>query len=267
VASPISKVVQPRDVKELFGKISLSNHYVVNFSELTTPITQHIRKRFGVSDVRSFVSRRAGILCSEASLPTSRLATGEVKDNFMGIPQEFAHTRLYTDLDFTFYVDNDYKNLRIFEGWIDYISSGGEVGENAKSYYRRMRYPDTYKCDTMYITKFERDYKNELVYQFKNAFPKSMTAIPVAYGPAELLKVTVMFNFDRYIMTPRRATGVKKGTQKDNSTVSIGSLAAQESFKQNRDSLINDTSGSNFNFDPSRFGGGGIIQDSNPGSA
>jgi hypothetical protein len=45
-----------------------------------------------------------------------------------------------------------------------------------------------------------------------------MTAIPVAYGPAELLKVTVMFNFDRYIMIPRRATGVKKGTQKDNSS-------------------------------------------------
>ena len=33
------------------------------------------------------------------------LATGEVRDNFMGIPQEFAHTRLYADVDFTFYVD------------------------------------------------------------------------------------------------------------------------------------------------------------------
>ena len=209
MASPISKVVQPRDVKELFGKISLSNHYVVSFSELNLPITQHIRSRFGVSDVRSFVSRRAGILCSEASLPTSRLATGEVKDNFMGVPQEFAHTKITTDLDFTFYIDDDYKNLRVFEGWIDYISSGGEVGENAKSYYRRMRYPDSYKCNTMYITKFERNYRNELVYQFKNAFPKSMTAIPVAYGAADLLKVTVTFNFDRYIMTPRRATGIK----------------------------------------------------------
>ena len=94
-----------------------------------------------------------------------------------------------------------------------------------------MRYPDTYKCDTMYITKFERDYKNELVYQFKNAFPKSMTAIPVAYGPAELLKVTVMFNFDRYIMTPRRATGVKKGTQKDNTDrQGLGSFSDPDSI-------------------------------------
>ena len=40
----------------------------------------------------------------------------------MGISQEFAHTRLYTDFDFTFYVDNDYNNLRFFEGWIDFIS-------------------------------------------------------------------------------------------------------------------------------------------------
>ena len=218
MASPISKVVQPRDVKELLGKISLSNHYVVSFSELNSPITQHIRSRFGVSDVRSFVSRNSGILCSEASLPTSRLATGEVKDNFMGVPQEFAHTKITTDSDFTFYIDDDYKNLRVFEGWIDYISSGGEVGENAKSYYRRMRYPDSYKCNTMYITKFERNYRNELVYQFKNVFPKSMATIPVAYGAADLLKVTVTFNFDRYIMIPKRATSTTKGTQKDNSS-------------------------------------------------
>ena len=114
----------------------------------------------------------------------------------------------------------------------------------------------------------KEDYKNELVYQFKNAFPKSMTAIPVAYGPADLLKVTVMFNFDRYIMIPKRATGVKKGTQKDNNNSSASKVGAgSRILRKNRDSLINDTSGNNFTFDPSRFGGGGIIQDSNPGSA
>ena len=72
-------------------------------------------------------------------------ATAEVKGNFMGIPQEFAHTRLYTDIDFTFYVDNDYNNLKVFEGWMDFISSGGETNENTRNYYRRFQYPDTYK--------------------------------------------------------------------------------------------------------------------------
>ena len=97
-----------------------------------------------------------GILCFDASLPATALATAEVKDNFMGVPQEFAHSRLYTDIDFSFYVDKDYTLLRIFEGWMDYITSGaeGEVGDLQKPYYRRMRYPDTYKVSSMYISKF-----------------------------------------------------------------------------------------------------------------
>ena len=72
------------------------------------------------------MQNKGNLLCSEASLPGTSLATAEVKDNFMGIPQEFAHTRLYTDIDFTYLIDYDYTILRIFEGWIDYISSGSE---------------------------------------------------------------------------------------------------------------------------------------------
>ena len=39
----------------------------------------------------------------------------------MGIPQQFAHTRFYTDIDFSFYIDEDYTLLKIFEGWMEYI--------------------------------------------------------------------------------------------------------------------------------------------------
>jgi hypothetical protein len=72
--------------------------------------------------------------------------------------------------------------------------------ETGSSVYRRFNYPKTYKADSMYITKFERNYGRELNYQFINAFPKGMTAIPVSYGGADLLKVTVSFNYDRYIV-------------------------------------------------------------------
>ena len=147
-----------------------------------------------------------GILCFDASLPATALATAEVKDNFMGVPQEFAHSRLYTDIDFSFYVDKDYTLLRIFEGWMDYITSGaeGEVGDLQKPYYRRMRYPDTYKVSSMYISKFEKNLDRALSYQFINAFPKSITPIPVTYGSADLLKVSVSFNYDRYVVNRRR---------------------------------------------------------------
>jgi hypothetical protein len=193
------------DVKKIFGNLSQTNHYLVNFSNLRTvggdkELLDHI-KGFGVDT--DFISRNSGILCSEASLPGSSLATAEVKDNFMGIPQEFAHTRLYADIDFTFYIDHDYNNLRFFEGWIDYIGSGSGENQLKGNYYRRMRYPDKYKCQTMSITKFERDFKSRIDYLFINAFPKLVTAVPVSYGQADILKVSVSFNYDRYVVNPK----------------------------------------------------------------
>jgi len=191
-----------RDAKDIFGKISQSNHYEVSFSSLKTPILNHIKTRFG-TDLKEFTSRKAGLLCSDASLPTSGFATAETKGDFIGIPQEFAHTRLYTDIDFTFYVDHDYNNLRFFEGWIDYIGSGSNINQLQGNYYRRMRYPDKYKCQTMSITKFERDFKSRIDYLFINAFPKLVTAVPVSYGQADILRVSVSFNYDRYVVNPK----------------------------------------------------------------
>ena len=202
MARPYVSSIQPRDAKEVFGNLSQTNHYQVSFGALPTSVEAHIYNKFGVFDANNFMSRKGGLLCSDASLPGSNLATGDVKDNFMGVPQEFAHTRLYADIDFTFYVDRDYTNLRVFEGWIDYISSGSGANELSDNYFRRMRYPETYKANTMYITKFEKDYGNRVDYLFVNAFPKLVNAIPVSYGGADILKVSVSFNYDRYIMNP-----------------------------------------------------------------
>ena len=206
---PYVRSIKPTDAKEIFGKLSQTNHYQVSFGSLPSSVSAHISSKFGILNPNKFMSEKGGFLCSDASLPGSSLATGEVRDNFMGIPQEFAHTRLYADVDFTFYVDLDYTNLRIFEGWIDYISSGSEstdgMNELTDNYYRRMQYPENYKANTMYITKFEKDIDNNgrrLDYLFVNAFPKLVNAIPVQYGGADILKVGVSFNYDRYIMNP-----------------------------------------------------------------
>ena len=188
--------------KNLIGPLAQTNHFQVTFSSLRPSVETYLKSYLRVDDVRNFLSRRAGILCDSASLPTTAYATAEVRDNFMGVPQQFAHTRIYTDLDFSFYIDEDYTLLKIFEGWMEYISSGANsnTSQNDRAYYRRMRYPDSYKCDTMYINKFEKNFKKTLRYRFVNVFPKSMSAIPVAYGPGDLLKVSVSFNFDRYIV-------------------------------------------------------------------
>ena len=202
MAGLVSRITM-QDVKEKLGKLSITNQYQVNFSILKKTITDYLES-IGIDNAKDFLSRDAGILCSDASLPASAFATGEVKDNFMGIPQQFAHTRLYTDIDFTFYVDEDYTMLKIFEGWMDYISSGADadgIQPGQRGFYRRLRYPNDYKCDTMSITKFEKNLGRTLLYEFVNAFPKSLTSMPVNYGAADILKVTVSFNYDRYIMT------------------------------------------------------------------
>ena len=186
----------------LMGPLAQTNHFLVTISSLTPEVEAYIQNYSDASDFRRFLAERGGILCSDASLPTTSYATAEVKDNFMGIPQQYAHTRIYTDIDFTFYVDENYTLLKIFEGWMEYISSGSNrlMEQQTKSYYRRMRYPDSYKCNTLYINKFEKNYKRTMRYQFINAFPKSMSSVPVSYGPADILKVTVSFNYDRYIV-------------------------------------------------------------------
>lgn len=208
------------DIRNLVGKLSLTNYYQVDFKGFPSggsspgstgsgPLRNHLEtvtfKGNEKQIVNDLLTKKVGLLCTDASLPTSSFATAEVKDNFMGVTQEFAHTRLYTDADFTFYVDNDYGILRIFEGWMDFISGGGEQAQSFNpGYYRRFVYPDDYKISTMTITKFERNYKIQttpvLVYTFINAFPKTLTPVPVSYGAADLLKVTVSFNYDRYIV-------------------------------------------------------------------
>ena len=194
------------DAKLKFGNLSLNNQYQVHFAGFNTSIVNYLRNNLGIVNADDFISREMGIMCFDASLPASALATAEVKDNFMGVPQEFAHSRLYTDIDFSFYIDKDYTLLRIFEGWMDYITSGAEseVGDLQKPFYRRLRYPDNYKVSSMYISKFEKNVDQALTYQFINAFPKSITPVPVTYGTADLLKVSISFNYDRYIVNRKR---------------------------------------------------------------
>ena len=201
MSNNLAKAITMSRARELVGNIAQTNHYLVVIpTGLTPELSAHIEEYSQISNPKDFISRRLGFLCSEASLPTSSYATAEVKDNFMGVTQEFAHTRLYADSDFTFYVDSNYDSIKFFESWLDYISGTGESQSGGKGYFRRFAFPDFYKVSTMSINKFEKDYKRVLEYKFINAFPKGMVSIPVSYGPADLMKVTVTFNYDRYIV-------------------------------------------------------------------
>ena len=208
MAGTISKYKMNALTKMDISKLSLNNQYQVNISGFNADLKGYLGRYYNIPNNYA-TGGDIGIMCCEATLPTSSFATSEVKDNFHGINQQFAHTRIYIESDFAFYVDQDYNVLKFFEGWMDYISGDnnylGVIREDDQNYYKRFNYPMNrdnkigYKSGSLTITKFERNYDNKsLCYRFINVFPKGMTSIPVQYGGADLLKVNVQFAYDRY---------------------------------------------------------------------
>ena len=163
---------------------------------------------------------RLNLMCSEATLPGSNLATFEINDNFHGVTERHAYRRVYDDrIDLTFYVDADnYLPIRYFETWIKYIvdeSRGKQADKNAgsedRNYFYRVRYPEGtngYTSDGLTVTKFERtgnknnsSYQGStLEYKFIRAFPISINSMPVSYDSSSLLKCTVSMSYIRYIL-------------------------------------------------------------------
>ena len=150
------------------------------------------------------------ISCSEASLPGSSIATFELKNDYTGVTERYAHRRMYDDrIDFTFYVDADkYLAIRFFESWMRFVTGesgpradGSEMELKSFGYHYRMNYPKEYRCEGLKIVKFERNRRNSLEYEFVGAYPISVSSMPVGYDSSSLLKCTVSMTYLRYVIT------------------------------------------------------------------
>ena len=150
------------------------------------------------------------LLCRESTLPGQSLATADQPNDYPGVTEKMVYRKIYDDrTDFTFYVDKKYKVVEFFEGWIDYCAGQGTTygrdDYQSRSAYYRMNYPNAYKTDALYITKFEKDAKESyLTYQFVGAFPLSIVATPVSYESSTALRCTASFSFMRYVKKRRR---------------------------------------------------------------
>ena len=184
------------EIKPLFGSLAQTSHYQVSFGALKPPLQTHLSLR-GV-DWR-FVADDAGLLCSSASLPGSSLGTSDIVGDVTGVTEKMAHTRIFTAIDLTFYVDKEYRMIKFLEHWIEFIASGSGVSVNNKGYFFRMKYPTDYKAEAVKILKFDRDYRNEIEYNFFGLFPTSMYSPTIAYNDSQVLTVTASFSYERYV--------------------------------------------------------------------
>jgi hypothetical protein len=183
------------------------------------------------------------ILCNEAMLPGVSMAVVQEVGSRQGIRERFATQRQYTDISLTFFVSQDYKTLKLFQEWFNFMNPlyvtqegikhnqgypGGYPNNDERFAFHRFRYPHDYKRDIS-ITKFERnlgadglpeEFKPDAIsYNFINAFPISIQDIPLNYAGGNILQVTVEFAYDRYYIVNNQGTPAPAVPQKGLSQV------------------------------------------------
>ena len=204
------------DIKANLLHPALTSHF-----EVTIPIPkgfsdnpEYLNKN-GLSGFRSNKLGQLQLMCSEAVLPGSNLATFDINDNFHGVTERHAYRRVYDDrIDLTFYVDADnYIPIKYFETWMKYAvgeskaEGGGKLSSRKPNYFYRVNYPNLYMCEQgLKVIKFERGNRDNksysgstLEYEFINSYPISIASMPVSYDSSSLLKCSVSFSYIRYI--------------------------------------------------------------------
>ena len=183
-------------------------------SNLLRPaLTSHFEVEIGVPDaLRGHIGNSLGklnLMCSEAVLPGSQLATIDITNDFQGVTERHAYRRQFDQsIDLTFYVDAEkYLPIKFFEKWISYVMAEGTDSDLAfNNYSYRTRYPDQYTATGLTVRKFEKDYRSQLEYEFVRSFPLAITSMPVSYEASSLLKVSVQMTYIRYILKGNDST-------------------------------------------------------------
>ena len=219
--------------------------------------------------------QRYELLCNQAMLPGTSMNVSQEIGSRQGIVERFATQRQYTDISIGFYVSSDYKILRLFQEWMNfmnplYVSQQGVTPpmafpggypNNDESYaFHRFRYPSEYKKNIA-VTKFEKNLgtggakggrynvssvgregqeytPDAITYVFVNAFPTSIQDIPLNYQAGQILECQVEFTYDRYYIVNHLGDAAKP-------PLPTGGALTQPS---NRDALPNMQSGKSSSF-------------------
>jgi hypothetical protein len=256
------------DIKSNLLRPALTSHFEV---EIVAPSNGEFAKFLEYNGV-NYNQGQLNLLCSEATLPGSRLATLEINNDFTGVTERHAYRRVYDEgIDFTFYVDaKNYLPIRFFETWIKFIvdeSIGKQTSKNSGSkdphYFYRARYVEEYVASGLKVIKFERDYTGQtLEYEFIRSFPTAVTSIPISYDSSSLLKCTVTMSYIRYVLNQGSSKNEEEDQSPKNFNLTNEQLAAlnAQAFNPNINlsSLGNFTTTGGVNYNPAAATGNTI---------
>ena len=226
------------DFKPTLTNLAQTSHYEVRFGRAPAGLANYLKGR-GVDG--RFITGDMGLLCFSAQIPFANIATANVTGAFTGIGEKFAHSRIFTPITLTFYVDKEYRVLKFLEHWMEFTAGGthapggrtGVIKQNRSNYFIRMQYPEEYRMEETKIIKFERDYANSLEYTFFNLFPQNVTNIAVSYDQSKTLTASATFEYTRYVSGPISSiSAYRSGAGFNNMTVDELKKEAEFRFRQ-----------------------------------
>jgi len=235
---PSSKRIQ--DIKTNLLHPATTSHFYVEIDVTKIP------EKYLTDNGVKLNKEKLNLLCAEATLPGSNLATLELTSDHTGVTERHAYRRVYDDrIDLTFYVDVDnYLPIRFFETWIKWIANESKAvdasigaGLNTPQYNYRFKYRDQYAVDGLKITKFERSNYGSgirgvkatpLTYGFVKAYPISISSMPISYDSSSLLKCMVSFTYMRYYVGE-----IENDNPSQNTSTPFQALTPEESARIN----------------------------------
>ena len=135
---------RPRGISDIMPKlqnVAQTSKFMVKFVLPNSPLRRFMRQK-GIND--RFITDNIGLLCSDAVLPGSAMASLNTAGDYQGLVEKFAHTRQFTQINIDFYVDNEYKSLKFMEHWMEYIAGQSDADPVRDAYHFKMAYPDEY---------------------------------------------------------------------------------------------------------------------------
>ena len=215
-------------VQDLFGALSQTSQFKVTLfftgDSGGSGVDAHLGKCGLFDPVKTLNGLKYEFMCNSAILPGATFGTFDEAGSRQGVIEKFPTIRQFPEFTLEFYVDAEYDIIRVFEEWMNYINplyvngsitEGNPAGTTSapaafdSSNFYRMKYPSSYKRKIA-ITKFERDIMVDrgnvngiptmLTYEFVNAFPTNLTALPVSYEGSTITKTSVSFSYDRYVV-------------------------------------------------------------------
>ena len=251
MAAPIPTKKKVSDIKSALFRPALTSHFLVYIKppqdDFTNRFLKNNQLEHNVNTQNNLI-----LMCSDATLPGSSFLTHESNNDFPGTTERFAYRRAYDDrIDLGFYIDaENYYTIRFFEVWMKYVANetkakSNGVGSADPNYSYRFRYPDGpngYRENSaLSVIKFERDYKNRLVYEFIKPYPIAIQSIPISYDTSSLLKCTISMNYIRYIVNPLESEGPDTNDSNQSSS-GFGDPALDQAVQR----ALNPLSGSGF---------------------